>query len=110
MPSAIVNVYQGLLPTWLYGFEFSVNQQVSTSVHLISGDTIGLSVATLAVAGMVAYLAWRQRVGYGPRSALSGPSPDDGVGGGDGPTEPSSPAEPHVPAEPAEPAEPGAQP
>ena len=117
MPSTIVNVYQGLLPTWLYGFEFSVNQQVSSSVHLVSADTIGLSVATLAVAGMVAYLAWRQRVGYGPRPVLASPSPDDG-NGGDEPSspadplapEPTEPAELAEPAEPAEPRSPGPQP
>ena len=96
MPSTIVNVYQGLLPTWLYGFQFSVNQQESSSVHLISADSIGLAAATLVIAGMVAYLAWRQRVGYGPRPVADGGTPDDGDGDGDG-DGPSGPADPAAP-------------
>jgi hypothetical protein len=81
-----------MLPTWLYGFEFSVNQQVSTSVHLISADSLGLAAATLAVAGMAAYLAWRQRVGYGPEPDAS-PEPPGDRGDGDGPSAPAdSPA------------------
>jgi hypothetical protein len=86
MPSTIVSVYQGLLPTWLYGFEFAVNQQESTSVPFTSPDGIALAAATLVVAGMAAYLAWRQRVGYGPRPGASSEPPDDG--GEDGPSVP----------------------
>jgi hypothetical protein len=92
MPSTIVSVYQGMLPTWLYGFEFSVNQQVSKSVSLSSLDGIALAAATLAVAGMAAYLAWRQRVGYGPEPDTS-PEPPGGDGDG-----PSAPADSPAPA------------
>jgi hypothetical protein len=92
MPSTIVSVYQGMLPTWLYGFEFSVNQQVSKSVSLSSLDGIALAAATLAVAGMAAYLAWRQRVGYGPEPDTS-PEPPGDRGNGDGSSAPAdSPA------------------
>ena len=97
MPSTIVSVYQGMLPTWLYGFEFSVNQQVSTSVHLISADSLGLAAATLAVAGMAAYLAWRQRVGYGPEPDTS---PEPPGGDGDGPSEPADSPAPAAPSSP----------
>ena len=92
MPSAIVNVYQGLLPTWLYGFEFSVNQQVATQVSLVSPDTAGMAVATLIVAAMAAYLAWRQRVGYGPRTAPGTAEPDESGGSDEGPASPDSPS------------------
>ena len=97
MPSTIVNVYQGLLPTWLYGFQFSVNQQESSHVPLASLDSLGLAAAALAVAGIVAYLAWRQRVGYGPRPAVGdGDDAGDGdAGDGDAPDGgPAAPAEP----------------
>ena len=33
MPNNIIGVYNGLLPTWLYGFQFSVNQQVGAQIH-----------------------------------------------------------------------------
>jgi hypothetical protein len=92
MPSTIVSVYQGLLPTWLYGFEFAVNQQESTSVPFTSPDGIALAAATLVVAGMAAYLAWRQRVGYGPRPGASSEPPDDG--GEDGPSVPADSSAP----------------
>ena len=101
MPDTIVSVYQGLLPTWLYGFEFSVNQQVSTPVGLVSANSLVLVAATLFVAGVVAYLAWRQRVGYGPKPAASGASTEDGDAGDEGP---SAPADPSAPAGPSAPA------
>ena len=44
-----------------------------------------LAAATLAVAGVFAYLAWRQRVGYGPGPGAPSEPTDEGDGGGEAP-------------------------
>ena len=36
LPSTIVNAYQGLLPTYLYAFQFPVNTDPAVPVHLIA--------------------------------------------------------------------------
>jgi hypothetical protein len=70
MPDNIKSVYNGLLPTWLYGFEFSVNLQPAASVPLISNWTILLTVVILGVAALAAYAAWIRRVIVGYRRHL----------------------------------------
>jgi hypothetical protein len=67
MPNNIVSMYNGLLPTWLYGFQFAVNQQLGTSVPFIGPTTIALSIAVLLAAMLAGYVAWVQRVVNGYR-------------------------------------------
>ena len=67
LPNAIINVYQGLLPTWFYGFEFSVNLQAAAHVNLISPWSITLGLLALLVAGVTAWAAWERRVVIGFR-------------------------------------------
>jgi LysM repeat protein/4-amino-4-deoxy-L-arabinose transferase-like glycosyltransferase len=67
MPNAIINVYNGLLPTWFYGFEFSVNLQQSNAVGLTSTMGLTLAMGAVLVAGVAAWVAWERRVVVGFR-------------------------------------------
>ena len=69
LPNAIINVYQGLLPTWFYGFEFSVNLQEAAHVALIQPFSILLGMVALLVAGVAGWAAWERRVVVGYRRA-----------------------------------------
>ncbi len=71
LPNAILGIYDGILPTWFYGFQFSVNLQPGNPVALTSGWP--LAVAALLVAGFAAWAAWERRVVIGYR--LSGRLP-----------------------------------
>jgi predicted membrane-bound dolichyl-phosphate-mannose-protein mannosyltransferase len=78
LPNAIINVYQGLLPTWFYGFEFSVNLQQAAHVALVQRWSILLAAVALLVAGVAGWAAWERRVVIGYRRArlLGGGSSD----------------------------------
>jgi len=71
LPNAIINVYQGLLPTWFYGFEFSVNLQEAAHVALVQPWSILLASVALFVAGVAGWAAWERRVVVGYRRARS---------------------------------------
>ena len=61
MPSTIVNAYQGLLPTYLYAFQFNVNTTPRPETTFADPKFLVL-VAFLAVAcAVVAYSAWAWR-------------------------------------------------
>ena len=74
LPNKIINVYEALLPTWFYGFQFSVNLQEAASVQLFGTWSILLTMVALFVAGFFAWAAWERRVvvGYRRRMRLSG--------------------------------------
>ena len=61
LPGAVYNWYQGLLPTWLYPFQFPVNTDPAVTVSLLGTWPLLLFVAVLLAAGFVAYSAsvWR---------------------------------------------------
>ncbi len=69
MPNNIIGVYNGLLPTWFYGFQFSVNQQVSQPVKLLDLTSLSYTALVLVVAGIVGWAAWERRVVMGYRRA-----------------------------------------
>ncbi len=78
LPSAIVNAYQGLLPTYLYAFQFPVNTDPVQPFHLMNPTTIlGVSVpaapllfgALLLTCVVVGYSAWTWRVSAAEREA-----------------------------------------
>jgi hypothetical protein len=69
LPNAIINVYQGLLPTWFYGFEFSVNLQEAAHVALIQPISILLAMVALLVAVVAGWAAWERRIVIGYRRA-----------------------------------------
>jgi predicted membrane-bound dolichyl-phosphate-mannose-protein mannosyltransferase len=59
LPTAMVNAYQGLLPTYLYAFQFSVNTVDRSGAISFADPRFGLLVAFLVVAcGVVAYSSW----------------------------------------------------
>ncbi|MGD0248719.1 MAG: phospholipid carrier-dependent glycosyltransferase, partial [Candidatus Limnocylindrales bacterium] len=60
LPNTILGIYDALLPTWFYGFQFSVNLQPANTPPLISGWP--LVIAALMVAGLAAWAAWEHRV------------------------------------------------
>ncbi|MEI7744244.1 MAG: phospholipid carrier-dependent glycosyltransferase, partial [Chloroflexota bacterium] len=62
MPSTIVNVYQGILPTYLYAFQFGVNTvDRSGAITFADPRFAVLIVALVAAAAVVAYSAWAWR-------------------------------------------------
>ncbi len=79
MPSSVVNAYQGLLPTYLYAFQFSVNT-VDRSAAITFGDPkFALLLVFLVVAcGVVAYSAWawRQALAIDPEALDPGADAD----------------------------------
>jgi hypothetical protein len=72
LPSAIYNWYQGLLPTWLYPFQFPVNTDPAVSVSLLGPWPLLLFVGILLAAAFVAYSAWVWRLALAERAAEDG--------------------------------------
>jgi hypothetical protein len=67
MPNSIVSLYNGFLPTWFYGFQFSDNLQQAAVVPLLSPLSEMLALLVLIVAGFVGWAAWERRVVIGFR-------------------------------------------
>jgi hypothetical protein len=67
MSNTIISVYNALLPTWFYGFQFSVNLQESAPVKVVGTWSVVLTLLTLLVAGLAAWAAWEHRVVVGFR-------------------------------------------
>jgi len=82
LPNAIIDVYQGLLPTWFYGFEFSVNLQPAQNVGLFEPYSMLLAVVALLVAIVAGWVAWERRivVGYRRSRLPGGPAAGDATG------------------------------
>src|ERR1019366_3447946 len=75
LPSAVFNAYQGMLPTWLYPFQFPDNTDAPASAQaLLSWVPILTAVMLTVLCVVVGYSAWAARI---PRS----PEP---TGGDDG--------------------------
>ena len=67
LPSTIVNAYQGLLPTYLYPFQFPVNTDpAAPALHLFSLEPAILLVALSITSLVVGYAAWVWRIGPPP--------------------------------------------
>jgi hypothetical protein len=70
LPTAIANVYQGVLPTYLFAFQFPVNNVAATVKIELFGPVpllLGASVVFLAV--VVGYSAWAWRLSIAERLA-----------------------------------------
>jgi dolichyl-phosphate-mannose--protein O-mannosyl transferase len=76
LPSSVYNWYQGLLPTWLYPFQFPVNTDPAVTVSLLSPWPFILFVAVLTAAAVVAYSAWVWRLALAEREAERGGDPE----------------------------------
>jgi hypothetical protein len=72
LPSSVFNWYQGLLPTWLYPFQFPVNTDPAVEVSLLGPWPLLLFVAVLLAAAIVAYSAWVWRLAMAERAAEEG--------------------------------------
>ena len=78
LPSTIVNAYQGLLPTYLYAFQFPVNTDPVVPFHLFATmKVLGVDVpgapllfaALLVTCAVVGYSAWSWRISIAEREA-----------------------------------------
>ena len=76
LPSTIVNAYQGLLPTYLYPFQFPVNTDpAAPSMGLLAPEPILLGVALTVTCVVVGYAAWVWRYGPVARRPSGPPEP-----------------------------------
>jgi hypothetical protein len=91
LPNGIFNWYQGLLPTWLYPFQFAVNTDPPFTVSFASPWPLLLLAAVLVSAAIVAYSAWVWRLAIAERLV------DEAA-----PSDLPSPPEPPEPSQPPE--------
>jgi hypothetical protein len=82
LPAAIVNAYQGILPTYLYAFQFPVSTVDRGTETPLFTPTLGLLVGALAVTCLVvAYSAWAWRVALAESSGSGSSSAADDADG-----------------------------
>jgi hypothetical protein len=83
LPSALVNAYQGLLPTYLYAFQFSVNTiDRSGAIQFADPRFLLLMVFLVIAAAVVAYSTWVWRASLGAAPAddpADGPARESGT-------------------------------
>ena len=85
LPSTIVNAYQGLLPTYIYAFQFGVNTvERGGAISFADPRFAVLMVFLVAACGVVAYSArvWRMALADDVRAAdgsASGPAGEAGA-------------------------------
>jgi hypothetical protein len=82
MPSTIVNAYQGLLPTYLYAFQFSVNTTPRPETTFADPKFLVLVVFLAVACAVVAYAAWawRQALIEGDEDPAGPSDPAGGAG------------------------------
>ena len=70
LPTAIANVYQGVLPTYLYAFQFPVNNVASTvKIELFGPVPLLLGASVVFLSLVVGYSAWVWRLAAAEREA-----------------------------------------
>jgi hypothetical protein len=68
LPTAIANVYQGVLPTYLYAFQFPVSTiPRNTAIQLLSPVPLLLAASVIFLSVVVAYSAWVWRLALAER-------------------------------------------
>ncbi len=81
LPTAIANVYQGVLPTYLYAFQFPVNNVAATvKTELFGPVPLLLGAAVVFLALVVGYSAWVWRLAIAERLADAGDAAELGPG------------------------------
>lgn len=75
LPNGIFNWYQGILPTWLYPFQFPVNTDPAVTVSLVGPWPLTLFAAVLVAAILVGYSAWAWRLAIAERAAVAPADP-----------------------------------
>ena len=86
LPSTVVNAYQGVIPTYLYAFQFPVNTAPRPATSLASPIFLALTAAIAVTCLVVGYSAstWRLALAESRASAGSGTGPPtDGPSGSD---------------------------
>lgn len=84
LPSALVNAYQGILPTYLYPFQFPVNTDPAVSSSgLVTPESVLLGGALLFTSVVVAYAARGWRIARAEQAATPG-GPDAPASTGSG--------------------------
>ena len=82
LPSTIVNAYQGVLPTYLYPFQFPVNTDpVAPGVKLFALEPAVLLLALTLTALVVGYAAWVWRIGPPPAEEAPADEPGPALDG-----------------------------
>ena len=80
LPSAIVNAYQGLLPTYLYAFQFPVSTVSRSAATNFATPVMAVLVLGLLVTCLVvAYSAWAWRIALAERRMSEDGPPDKGT-------------------------------
>ena len=76
LPSTVVNAYQGLLPTYLYAFQFPVNTETARDVATpLLSPTLAILLLALGVTCLVvAYSAWVWRLALAESKAAAADS------------------------------------
>jgi hypothetical protein len=70
LPTAIANVYQGVLPTYLYAFQFPVNNvAASVKIELLGPVPLLLGASVVFLSLVVGYSAWVWRLAIAEREA-----------------------------------------
>ncbi|HET9613591.1 MAG TPA: hypothetical protein VFP22_02165, partial [Candidatus Limnocylindrales bacterium] len=70
LPTAIANAYQGVLPTYLYAFQFPVNNVAATvPIHILSAVPVLLGGSMVFLSIVVAYSVWVWRLAIAERRA-----------------------------------------
>ncbi len=70
LPTAIANVYQGVLPSYLYAFQFPVNNvAANVAIHLLGPIPLMLGAAMVFLCLVVAYSTWVWRLALAERNA-----------------------------------------
>jgi hypothetical protein len=70
LPTSIANVYQGVLPTYLYAFQFPVSTVPrNTTIQLLSPVPLLLAASVIFLSVIVAYSAWVWRLALAERHA-----------------------------------------
>jgi hypothetical protein len=82
LPSTVVAAYQGILPTYLYAFQFPVSTVTrNTTTPIFTPMLAILLLALTATCLVVAYSAWVWRLTLAERAAAEGlPDDPDGLG------------------------------
>jgi hypothetical protein len=83
LPTAIANVYQGVLPSYLYAFQFPVNNSsANVPIHLFGPVPLMLGAAMLFLCLVVAYSVWVWRLSIAEQRADDGDGRELGAAGG----------------------------
>ena len=71
LPNDLAHLYQGLLPTWNWDFQFAVNTDPASDSGVFSEGTAIVGAATVIFVTAVGYAAWRW--GRSPSDVAEGP-------------------------------------